>query len=277
VTRRRMLIQDDWSGQGHVTRPRWPLERTSAGPHPHHPSISKSVVSIVSSLTGGVSTISERQHEGGRQLPGAEHHAPSQRTARSLSHPAPAGTVSNHLRHSTHPAVEAVRSTVAAAVETERKFLVDDLSAVHGVTPNRLGQAYLLVADDCEARIRISATGAIVTLKQGGPTLSRLEEEFIVTDRDIAKAIFDACPTRVIKDRYSLALAVDSFWEVDVFLGENEGLILAEIELPSLPARISIPEWCRLEVTGDPRFYNAELAANPLSTWDQSTRDSYEL
>lgn len=166
---------------------------------------------------------------------------------------------------------------MAAAIERERKFLVDSTEPILGLTPTRLSQAYFIVADNCEARIRIYESGSIVTFKAGGNTLSRVEEEFVLTDRQIARELFEASDLRIIKDRYSVALSVDSFWEVDVFLGDNEGLIVAEIELPEENAPIQIPDWCRMEVTGDDRFYNAQLASNPMTSWDESTRSWFGL
>ncbi|WP_051522783.1 CYTH domain-containing protein [Porphyromonas cangingivalis] len=58
-------------------------------------------------------------------------------------------------------------------------------------------------------------------------------------------------------------------WEVDVFEGDNEGLVLAEVELPDETADVSIPEWIGEEVTGSPEYYNSYLALHPYTTWDE--------
>lgn len=166
---------------------------------------------------------------------------------------------------------------MSAAIERERKFLVDSTEPLLGLTPTRLSQAYFIVGDHCEGRIRLYESGSIVTFKAGGNTLSRIEEEFVLTDRQIARELFKASELKVLKDRFSVALSVDSFWEVDVFLGANEGLIIAEIELPEVNTPIHIPDWCRMEVTGDDRFYNAQLASNPISTWDDQTRSWFNI
>jgi CYTH domain-containing protein len=150
-------------------------------------------------------------------------------------------------------------------VERERKFIVDDLSVIQGHTPERIVQAYIVDTDEVELRIRLASSGATLTVKSGDTFLTRAEYEYPLDNQALAIALFDSSDARIIKDRYSLVTS-DGVWDIDAFLGPNEGLILAEIEFHEHET-ISIPPWCGAEVTADARYYNRYLARNPYQSW----------
>ena len=106
----------------------------------------------------------------------------------------------------------------------------------------------------------------VLTIKGHGNGVSRYEWEQQIPGED-AKELFLLCqPGRVEKTRYIVPLG-ELKVEVDVFHGENEGLVFAEIELPAEDYRFALPEWLGPEVTGDPRYYNAYISSHPYNTW----------
>lgn len=153
------------------------------------------------------------------------------------------------------------------AIERERKFLVElDRLDLTGITPNRIAQAYLLSTDDVEVRVRLEGSTSTLTIKTGDSYISREEEEFLIESPVLGAGMFDGADLRIHKDRYSVVYGAHG-WEIDVFLGPNEGLILAEVEF-GLGESIQLPPWCGAEVTGDSRYYNRRLAREPFATWD---------
>jgi adenylate cyclase len=157
------------------------------------------------------------------------------------------------------------------AVEIERKFLVHDISVVAGLAGTEMKQGYLSVDPERTVRVRLSGTRAFLTVK-GKPTgsgASRDEYEYEISARD-AQEMLDRIAIRpaVEKTRYRVT-AGRLVWEIDVFGGENEGLVVAEVELPSEGMAVILPNWIGEEVTGDPRYYNNNLVAHPYKTWDR--------
>jgi adenylate cyclase len=156
-------------------------------------------------------------------------------------------------------------------VEIERKFLVHDLSVVAGLVGTEMRQGYLSVDPERTVRVRLSGTRAFLTVKgiPSGSGASRDEYEYEISARD-AQEMLDRIAIRpqVEKTRYRVT-AGRLVWEIDVFRGENEGLVVAEVELPSEGTAVILPNWIGEEVTGDPRYYNNNLVAHPYSTWDR--------
>ena len=154
------------------------------------------------------------------------------------------------------------------AVEIERKFLVDgDFKATAtGVTVIR--QGYICVQTGKTVRVSLRGDEAFLTIK--GPSdargLTREEFEWAIPVAD-AERLFALCePGMIDKERY-LVPCGGFTWEVDVFHGENEGLVLAEIELPSETTSFERPVWLGQEVSGDRRFYNSMLTKHPFREW----------
>lgn len=151
--------------------------------------------------------------------------------------------------------------------EIERKYLVADESWREGVTRSmRIAQGYLC-SRRVTARVRLCDDKGILTIKgkshDGG--LSRFEWEreipFGVTER-----LLQRCAGVVDKVRHIVEFEGHTF-EVDEFKGENEGLIIAEVELSSRNESVSLPAWCGDEVTGERCFYNSFLSKCPFKRW----------
>lgn len=167
-------------------------------------------------------------------------------------------------------------------IETERKFLVNDLSfKSQAVKSHRMAQGYVAHDNGRSVRIRISDDKAFLTIKGPGDAagVSRCEWEKEVSLED-AGDLMRLCQGGIIdKIRYIIPAApskavpgtsregCERFFEVDEFLGDNEGLIMAEIELGSPDEQFEKPSWLGKEVTGDKRYYNASLSLRPFKNW----------
>ncbi|HMR94845.1 MAG TPA: hypothetical protein PKE05_04865 [Microthrixaceae bacterium] len=151
-------------------------------------------------------------------------------------------------------------------VERERKFLVADVGFLDGHTPERIAQAYIVSNESVELRVRLGSGSSLLTIKSGEAFVVRDEFEFELPSRDLATALFDTSALVILKDRYSV-VSDGGVWDVDVFLGRNKGLVVAEIEFDE-GQLITIPEWCGEEVTADPKYYNRSLAAQPFDLWN---------
>lgn len=148
------------------------------------------------------------------------------------------------------------------AVEIERKFLVkDDSWKAHVVSNYHIIQGYLVGEPKLAVRLRIiDDKEALLTIKGKGEGIARPEYEYPIPLED-AKGMLLMCGTRVLEKKRHLINANDGLkWEVDVFAGRHAGLVLAEIELPSLDTNVELPEWAGEDVSEDPRYLNAVLA-----------------
>ena len=155
------------------------------------------------------------------------------------------------------------------AVEIERKFLVRDLSVISGLAGTRMRQGYLSVDPERTVRVRLAGPRAYVTMK-GAPSdsgASRAEYEYEVPAGD-AEELLDRLALRPLIEKTRYRVSVGRLvWEIDVFTGENEGLVVAEVELPSEVTAVVLPDWVGEEVTGDDRYYNASLVSYPYRDW----------
>lgn len=153
--------------------------------------------------------------------------------------------------------------------EIERKFLVKGDFHSFATRSYRIVQAYLSSVPECSVRIRIMADKAFITVKGASSKdgLSRLEWEKEI-EPDEAESLLCICEPGIIeKTRFIVPEKNGLFFEIDQFARENEGLIIAEIELPGENYSIDCPAWLGKEVTGDERFYNLYLSAKPYSQW----------
>lgn len=154
-------------------------------------------------------------------------------------------------------------------IEIERKFLVlnHDFIAL-AVTKNRIVQGYLNSNPERTVRIRIKGEKGFLTIKgkgnDSGTTRLEWEREIPLAE---AEKLLTLCENGVIdKTRYEI-LSGKHTYEVDIFTGENDGLIIAEIELNAENESFEKPHWLGKEVTGDERYYNAYLSNTPYKTW----------
>ena len=153
-------------------------------------------------------------------------------------------------------------------VEIERKFLVNrrQWEALEKPEGKRYRQGYLYNDAQKTIRVRIAEDAAFLTIKGETMGLSRPEFEYPLPLADAEELLDAFTSTQVIKTRYRIPFE-GKIWEVDAFAGENEGLILAELELESEEEVFLLPDWIDREVTGDPRYYNSFLANQPFTTW----------
>lgn len=148
------------------------------------------------------------------------------------------------------------------AKEIERKFLVTDPGFKTAATSCReISQGYLCTDPDTTVRVRISGPQAWLTVKSRNHGAARGEWEYEIPADDAREMIAECCGGRVLeKTRYIVPAAEKGLkWEIDVFHGRHEGLIVAEIELPSEDTPFSLPAFIGKEVTGDVRYYNSVL------------------
>lgn len=152
-------------------------------------------------------------------------------------------------------------------IEIEKKFLVINDAWREGATVLYLRQGYLSTDKNAAVRVRIRDNAAWLTIK--GPVVNgaALEFEYPVPLADAEAMLESLARKPLIEKKRHLVRHEGMLWEVDEFLGENAGLILAEIELTAPGQPFSPPPWLGREVTGDARYYNANLVANPFSRW----------
>jgi adenylate cyclase len=154
------------------------------------------------------------------------------------------------------------------AFEIERKFLVRGQEwrrLVRGEM--RLRQAYLAASDKSSTRVRIKDdVAATVTIKAKGAGLRRLEVEYPISLID-GEALLSLRQSSLIEKVRHRVPWHHHTWEIDVFSGDNAGLILAEIELRDEREAFERPPWLGVEVTGQPRYYNSALAQRPYASW----------
>jgi adenylate cyclase len=156
------------------------------------------------------------------------------------------------------------------ATEIERKFLVtgDQWRSLAAGTEYR--QGYIIAGNGKTVRVRLVGEQGYLTIKGKSTGLSRLEFEYPIPKADVQEMLDTLCDRPpVYKTRYKIQIG-DVVWEVDEFAGENEGLILAEVELTHERQEVPLPEWVGEEVTFDRRYYNSYLASNPFKSWRES-------
>ncbi|MEJ2469995.1 MAG: CYTH domain-containing protein [Desulfuromonadales bacterium] len=152
------------------------------------------------------------------------------------------------------------------AVEIERKFLVVGKPWVN--RPGRsLRQGYLTTDPECTVRVRLAEDKGVLTIKGKSTGCSRLEFEWDIPAAEAAELLESLCRKPFIeKQRYEVCHEGHT-WEIDVFEGENAGLVIAEIELEDAKEVFETPAWLGREVTEDKRYYNASLVNAPYSSW----------
>jgi CYTH domain-containing protein len=152
------------------------------------------------------------------------------------------------------------------AREIERKFLVKDDSWRGQDEGVLIRQGYLSSQKASTVRVRISGQSSFLTVKGKTRHISREEFEYEIP-KDDAEAMLNLCQNYIIeKTRYRIEYAGNT-WEVDEFRGNNNGLVLAEIELQSENQEFEKPSWIGKEVSFEAKYFNANLAKNPFTSW----------
>ena len=154
------------------------------------------------------------------------------------------------------------------AQEIERKFLVSGDFKSEAVKATRITQGYLSSVPERTVRVRIKGDKGYMTVKGIGSDsgASRFEWEKEIPVEDVRELLKICEPGVIDKTRYLVPAGKHTF-EVDEFYGDNEGLVVAEVELGSEDEEFVRPGWLGEEVTGDPRYYNSMLMKKPYKTW----------
>jgi adenylate cyclase len=153
-------------------------------------------------------------------------------------------------------------------IEIERKFLVNKQKWEQVPKPagEKLRQGYMLNNKDKTIRLRITPVTAYLTFKSGTRGISRNEYEYEIPIDDASELYEQFVITGLEKTRYCVSFE-DKLWEVDVFFGDNDGLIIAEIELDAEDELFELPPWVTEEVTGQEKYYNSSLSVRPYKGW----------
>lgn len=152
--------------------------------------------------------------------------------------------------------------------EIEHKFLVASDSWRGQVrSSTRIVQGYLAHTDTATIRVRIRGEAAYLTLKGPSSGIARSEYEYEIPVADAEGLLAEMAQGPVV-DKVRHLIDVGGFtWELDVFAGDNAGLVMAEVEVPSADTEFPLPDWAGAEVSDDSRYYNVNLAQNPYRNW----------
>lgn len=165
------------------------------------------------------------------------------------------------------------------AIEIERKFLLlTDAWRTEVSSQRRIAQAYLNDSEslaagrlNCSVRVRISGESANLNIKSRELGASRQEFEYPIPLADAEALMALACKGSIDKIRHLVPMG-PHVWEIDEFFGDNQGLVVAEIELSSIDEHFEHPVWLGAEVTMVQRYYNLALANYPYSRWSNEEK-----
>jgi adenylate cyclase len=156
------------------------------------------------------------------------------------------------------------------AKEIERKFLVKPRKWSELGPGLKIRQGYLSTARERTVRVRTYGDRGYLTIKGTTSGISRDEYEYEIPFADATEILDHLCLQPLIeKTRYRIPFKGHTF-ELDEFIGVNRGLTIAEVELKSAAEKIELPDWIDRDVSGDPRYFNSNLAQKPFSTWEKS-------
>jgi len=155
------------------------------------------------------------------------------------------------------------------ATEIERKFLVTNDSWRKDVTSTtEYTQGYLATERSCSIRIRVEKDRASLNIKSATLGISRNEYDYPIPLSEANEILQELCIKPLLKKTRFHVPHGDHVWEIDVFDGDNKGLVVAEIELARPDEPFSRPDWLGEEVSDDPRYYNVCLVKHPYQEWD---------
>ena len=156
------------------------------------------------------------------------------------------------------------------AFEIKRKFLVTDQdwgSLAPGVT---IRQGFLPTRDDILARVRLSGDEGLLTVKGPDRGAGQPEFEFSIPPAQARRILVALCDKPIIEKTRHRIVHGNHTWEVNVFHSDNEGLVVAAIELVSMQEKVDLPPWVIEEITDDPRYFSANLVKAPYRSWGGS-------
>lgn len=159
------------------------------------------------------------------------------------------------------------------AKEIERKFrLRSDAWRAEVSRTTRLRQGYLANTERASIRVRLEGERALLSVKSMEHGMSRDEYEVPMPLADAREILDRLCQGIVIEKLRHLVVHEGSEWEIDEFLGENAGLVIAELELDSEDASFARPAWLGAEITDQERYYNFRLSQRPYRHWPENLR-----
>jgi len=151
-------------------------------------------------------------------------------------------------------------------LEIERRFLVNESNFILPKLKKTIKQAYLFSDTNQALRVRMIENDYYLTYKYKKSAINRYEFEYLISEEDGYKLMSLSENFIIIKDRYYRKMD-NHLWEIDVFYGENEGLIIAEIELEDENEKINIPDWVGEEISNDEKYFNFNLSKRPYKNW----------
>jgi CYTH domain-containing protein len=151
--------------------------------------------------------------------------------------------------------------------EIERKFLVRDESWRRDATGTPFRQGFLSTAPERTVRVRVAGEQGTLTIKSKNVGARRAEFEYEIPLKDATELLDSLCERPLIEKVRYVVVHDSHRFEVDVFEGDNEGLVVAELELESEDQDFPRPTWLGDEVTDDPRYFNSNLVSHPFKDW----------
>jgi len=151
--------------------------------------------------------------------------------------------------------------------EIERKFLVNTALWRATVEGTLYRQGYLSSVNERVVRVRIGGDRGFLTIKGITTGVSRLEFEYPIPLADATVMLDQLCERPLIEKTRHREVVAGRAWEIDVFHGDNDGLVVAEVEITHPEDKVELPRWAGAEVSNDPRYFNNNLAANPYRNW----------
>ena len=152
-------------------------------------------------------------------------------------------------------------------IEIERKFLVEGDRWRDLGRGTAFRQGYLSTVKERTVRVRVVGDQGTFTIKGVTVGATRAEYEYPIPVSDAQEMLDGLCQQPIVEKTRHVIEHEGLAWEVDEFEGVNAGLIVAEVELDTEDQEIELPDWVGEEVTGDPRYFNANLITHPYSTW----------
>ncbi len=159
------------------------------------------------------------------------------------------------------------------ATEIERKFLViNDDWKKQVYKQEHYIQAYLYTNDKSSTRIRICNDKANINIKSSTIGITRAEYDYELPIDEAKEIVENLCERPFIEKMRYFVRHVEHVWEIDVFARENEGLVVAEVELESTIQTFEKPNWAGQDVSDDPKYYNVLLVTTPFNTWPENQK-----
>ena len=153
------------------------------------------------------------------------------------------------------------------AKEIERKFLIKRELWQPQSSGVEIRQGYLSLDPERTVRVRTKGAKGYLTIKGKNQGISRTELEYEIPYEEACQMLEELCLRPLVEKTRYLEQHGQQLWEIDIFAGDNEGLVVAEAELPSEDTALALPIWIDREVSGEARYYNSNLIKLPYKNW----------